>query len=46
MFPPKNIAYKCFEGIALFHVQTSTTSLAIVLRKATVGMAPLHRMGV
>ena len=38
-FPPKNIRYTCFEGMALLHVQTSTTSLTLVLH-----LESMHRL--
>src|SRR5207248_4417611 len=38
-FPPKNIRGQCFEGMALLHVQTSTTSLTLVLH-----LESMHRL--
>src|SRR6266699_1393201 len=44
-FLPKNIRDQCLEGMALLHVQTSTTSLTIVLRLGSVHRPMLAHLG-
>ena len=44
-FPPKNIRGQCFEGMALLHVQTSTTSLTLVLHLESIHRLILTLLG-
>jgi hypothetical protein len=43
--PTMRWVFQCFEGIELLHVQTSTTSLIIVLRLESVHQLILSLLG-